>query len=261
MLHKGSGSYAHFCPRPWLSTCRWARARDPPTQRDHTQCAARALMPILAVYPPYVLSSPRDWAVFHKLAHTAGRRYFSSARESQHHTNLPTCLAARKKRTGKLHTKKGGPERLRACQSGPERPRWRSQSGPAPGAAPSGPERSTEANPRERNNLLQTKRAAQSGPERPRAPHRVPKAPWESQKTAFPEQNGKTTYFRMGLGGGFFLFSNVVKDKPEARPDNPTKGQQSAHSGPKAAPERRRAAQSGAERASAPQSAQEPRVA
>ena len=48
VTHKGSGSQFHVCPRPCLSTCRWAKARNPPTL-ETTLCVSRALMPTLAV--------------------------------------------------------------------------------------------------------------------------------------------------------------------------------------------------------------------
>ena len=54
LFYKVSGSYVRVCPRPCLSTCRWARLathrhNGPPTQR-----AVRALMPTLAASPPHV---------------------------------------------------------------------------------------------------------------------------------------------------------------------------------------------------------------
>ena len=167
----------------------------------------------------------------HKLAHTAGRRYFSSARESQHHTNLPTCLAAKKKRT-ENYRPKGRP---RAAQSAPERAK-------APQSGPSGPERSTEANPKQ-------------------SFHGVPLG--RAKKPHF--QNGKTTYFRMGLGGGFFFcFPTLSKTSPKHAQTTPPKASRAptvAPERPQSGAERRRATQSAPERASAPQSAQEPRVA
>ena len=54
-----SGSYVHFCPRP--------RSDGPGSQptdiRNHTKCAARALVPTLAVYPWHVCHRQRHWAV------------------------------------------------------------------------------------------------------------------------------------------------------------------------------------------------------
>ena len=44
-LRSESGSYAHFCSRPCLSTVRWARL----STHRHTLCEIRALMPTLVV--------------------------------------------------------------------------------------------------------------------------------------------------------------------------------------------------------------------
>ena len=48
---QGVGSHVHLCPRPCLSTCRWARIPTHQHKRT-TRCAARA--PILAVLQPHV---------------------------------------------------------------------------------------------------------------------------------------------------------------------------------------------------------------
>ena len=230
LLHKGSGSYAHFCPRPWLSTCRWAR------QATHRHNGTTlSVQP--ALWCPFWPCTHRMCVIakrlgsLHKLAHTAGRRYFSSARESQHHTNLPTCLAAKKKNAQKTTDQKGGPER-------PERPR-------APQSEPKRP------------------RAA---PKRSRAVHRSQPetifsrgTPWESQKTASPERGKRHISVWVWAADFFFVFQRCQRQaqstprqphqRPAERPQRPQSGPRAAQSGT----ERRRAAQSGAERPRASQ--------
>ena len=39
------------------------QARNPSTQRDHTLCVIRALVPTVAVQPPHVCHRQKDWAV------------------------------------------------------------------------------------------------------------------------------------------------------------------------------------------------------
>ena len=59
--HNCLGSYVHFCPRPCPSTSSMGQARNPSTQRDHTLCVIRALVPTVAVQPH--VCHRRDWAV------------------------------------------------------------------------------------------------------------------------------------------------------------------------------------------------------
>ena len=54
LLHKVLGSYVHVCPRPCLSTCRWARLATHRHNGPPAECVLRALMPAVAPSPPHV---------------------------------------------------------------------------------------------------------------------------------------------------------------------------------------------------------------
>ena len=77
LVHKGSGSHFHFCPRPCSSTHRWARRSQPTNTGDH---AVKSVLP----YP----HQPDDHRMcviakrlgcLHRLTHAARLGYFFGA--------------------------------------------------------------------------------------------------------------------------------------------------------------------------------------
>ena len=61
-IHQGSGSCFHFCPRPCVSTCRWARLATHRHIGPHFVCISCSHAH-LARATTACVSSPRDWAV------------------------------------------------------------------------------------------------------------------------------------------------------------------------------------------------------
>ena len=54
IVHNGSGSKDHFCPRPCPTNFRWARPRKSDRRNGPHQCVVRARMHIVALSPPHV---------------------------------------------------------------------------------------------------------------------------------------------------------------------------------------------------------------
>ena len=62
LTHNGSGSCFHFCPRPCLNTCRWARLATHRHIGPHSVCIPCSHAHLGRATTACV-SSPRDWAI------------------------------------------------------------------------------------------------------------------------------------------------------------------------------------------------------
>ena len=246
MLHKGSGSYAHFCPRPWLSTCRWARLATHRRNGPHSVCSPRSDAHFGSV-PTVCVSSPGDWAVSTS-SHMQQDMDISQAQEKVNTTQIcPPVLPPKKKNAQKTTHQKGGPERPRAPQSEPKRPRA-PQSGPKrPQAAKGGPRRPQAASKRPG--------APQSAPERPQTVPSGPQKPTRNnlfhgvppleraKKTAFPQR--ENDIFPYGFGRRIFSVFQRCQRQTQSTP-------RETHQKPADRPQRPRAAQNEPERPKRP---------
>ena len=70
-IHKDSGSYVHFCPRPCLSTCRWARLATHRHSGPHSVCILCSCAHFGRVTIACVIAK-RDWAVSVGFCRTRG---------------------------------------------------------------------------------------------------------------------------------------------------------------------------------------------
>ena len=80
LTHKGSGSCFHFCPRPCLSSCRWAKLTTHRHIEPHSMCPVLARPPWPCNHRMCVIARRLgclDW-----LAHAARHEHFQGASTS-----------------------------------------------------------------------------------------------------------------------------------------------------------------------------------